>query len=116
MAEKLGLGFGDVDKMLNNDNLLGEQLDEYSFNDSRTDNNFLLFIENRYYHSEVVRCGSASLSYVEGYTNDNKKEKIVYSESELNTRISNIAGGTTYGDWAGITGPGKQLREIIKGM
>lgn len=27
---------------------------------------------------------------------------------------SSFAGGTSYGDWKGITGPGKQLRELLK--
>ena len=38
----------------------------------------------------------------------------VPTQQELDAPISNIAGGRTYGEWAGITGPGKQLRELLK--
>jgi hypothetical protein len=38
----------------------------------------------------------------------------VPTQQEHDAPISNIAGGRTYGEWAGITGPGKQLRELLK--
>lgn len=62
---------------------------------------------------KLFGCRSATLDYVEGYSNDNKVRPITYSEAELNQKISNIAGGCTYGEWKGITGPGKLLKDII---
>jgi len=35
------------------------------------------------------------------------------TEAELN---QTVGGGLTYGEWAGITGKGKLMREIIKGI
>lgn len=36
------------------------------------------------------------------------------TQQELDTPVGNMPGGRTYGDWKGITGPGKRLRELLK--
>lgn len=56
-------------------------------------------------------CGSLPHSYLLGYRYRAPEPP---SQQELDAPISNIAGGLTYGEWAGITGPGKQLREMLK--
>jgi hypothetical protein len=38
----------------------------------------------------------------------------VPTQQELDTPVGGLYGGRTYGEWAGITGPGKQLREMLK--
>lgn len=54
-------------------------------------------------------CGSARLDYVNGRRYFPPKPP---SEAELNAPISNMFGGQTYGEWKGLTGPGKQLKEL----
>ena len=36
------------------------------------------------------------------------------SQLELDTPVGDMPGGRTYGEWKGLTGPGKQLRELLK--
>ena len=56
-------------------------------------------------------CGSLPPSYLLGYRPQPPRPP---SQQELDTPVGNMAGGRTYGEWAGITGPGKQLRECCK--
>lgn len=37
-----------------------------------------------------------------------------HTESELATYVTIGMFGSTYGNWLGVTGPGKQLREMLK--
>ena len=39
----------------------------------------------------------------------------VPTQQELDTHVGPLVGGRTYGEWKGITGPGKVLRELLKG-
>lgn len=60
-------------------------------------------------------CGSARIDYVNGW---HYRAPQPPTEAELNAIVGPaIYGGSkrglTYGEWAGITGPGKRLREII---
>jgi hypothetical protein len=59
---------------------------------------------------KLFGCASAPVSYVNGWRHQAKQPP---TQAELDQPISNIAGGRTYGEWAGITGPGKQLRQML---
>lgn len=52
-------------------------------------------------------CKSLPLPYLYGYIPRPSSVK------ELSAVVGNISGGQTYGDWCGITGPGKRLREML---
>jgi len=56
-------------------------------------------------------CGSLPHSYLLGHR---PRPPRVPTQQELDTHVGPMAGGRTYGEWAGITGPGKQLRELLK--
>jgi len=56
-------------------------------------------------------CGSSRIDYYNGWRYSAPQPP---TQAELDTPTgSALAGGRTYGDWAGITGPGKQLREML---
>ena len=59
---------------------------------------------------KLFGCASLPHSYLGGYRPRRPQPP---TQRELDAPISNIAGGVTYGEWAGITGPGKQLREVL---
>ncbi len=56
------------------------------------------------------RHASLSWEYLYGYP-EKPSRLHVPSERELASIVG--PGGMTYGDWKGITGPGKQLRDIL---
>jgi hypothetical protein len=64
---------------------------------------------------KLFGCRSASVWYIEGWRKP--PENPVYSGAELAQYVGppglygNRSG--TYGDWAGVTGFGKQLRDIL---
>jgi len=64
---------------------------------------------------KLFRCRSAPAWYVNGWREPSKAP--VYAEAKLSALVGppGLYGSGTYGDWAGITGPGKRLREILKG-
>lgn len=53
-------------------------------------------------------CKSLPLPYLYGYIPKPP------TEQELSAVVGNLHGGRTYGEWLGVTGPGKRLREILK--
>lgn len=53
--------------------------------------------------------GSARLDYVNGWR---YAPKPAPTQAQLDTFVSPLCG--SYGNWKGITGPGKLLREILK--
>lgn len=53
-------------------------------------------------------CKALPLPYLYGYTPKPP------TAQELSAVVSKLSGGRTYGDWLGVTGPGKRLREILK--
>lgn len=53
-------------------------------------------------------CKSLPLPYLYGYI---PKPPIA---QELSAVVGKLSGGHTYGDWRGVTGPGKRLREILR--
>lgn len=55
-------------------------------------------------------CGSLSCSYMNGYRQQAKQPP---TQQELNTPVGPFSGGLTYGDWKGITDPGKMLRDML---
>ena len=56
-------------------------------------------------------CGSLSFSYLHGHRQQAKQPP---TQQELNTPVGPFSGGLTYGDWKGITDPGKMLRGLLK--
>jgi hypothetical protein len=62
---------------------------------------------------KLFGCRSAPAWYVNGWKKPS--ENPVYAEAELSQFVGppGLYGSGTYGDWAGITGPGKWLRDIL---
>jgi hypothetical protein len=57
-------------------------------------------------------CCSLPLGYLNGW---NKPRRSPEQDAEiLNQAVTIPMFGTTYGNWKGITGPGKQLREMLR--
>lgn len=52
-------------------------------------------------------CKSLPLPYLYGYVPK------PLTERELSAVVGKLDVGRTYGDWLGVTGPGKRLREIL---
>jgi hypothetical protein len=84
---------------------------------SRDRKNFFVFESNEKLITEwrkmkrLFRNGSLPQSYLLGR---NPSPPRVPTQQELDTPVGDMAGGQTYGDWAGITGPGKILRELLQ--
>ena len=74
------------------------------------ENNMKLIAEWRKM-KRLFGCGSLPHSYLLGYR---PVVSQVPTQQELNTHVGPMAGGGTYGEWKGITGPGKSLRELLK--
>lgn len=53
-------------------------------------------------------CKSLPLPYLYGYIPKPP------TEQELSVVVGKLDMGRTYGDWIGVTGPGKRLREILR--
>jgi hypothetical protein len=59
--------------------------------------------------------GSLPWAYLRGVTLSGRSRAFeAPSAQELNTPVGPLDVGRTYGDWKGITGPGKQLRDMLK--
>lgn len=56
-------------------------------------------------------CRSVPVWYIEGWA---KPKPQAYPEAELQQLICTyLSGARTYGDWKGITGPGKRLKDLL---
>ena len=65
---------------------------------------------------KLFGCASLPWTYLHGLTATVRSRAFEGpSAQELNAPTGSIlAGGRTYGEWKGITGPGKQLRDILR--